>query len=125
TLIVEEDRVRLPEGDIHLLELDSVVHVRINRDKVFPTIVIHIVDSIAPSTQEKAPAREQTCMSKIVKNPTALIVKIRKSLIRDRGHEKVGSTVVVHIPKVGAHVGQGRAVAIEGHACLKRHFVKR
>ena len=99
--------------------------MREGEEQVFPAVVVEVVHAEAPAGK-LARAHQQAGALRIVfeAGGAAEIAEQHERVIEDAGHHEVRLSIVIEIPKVGAHPGDGEAVLAQCHAGFESDLLK-
>jgi hypothetical protein len=107
---IAEDGVGLGVG-LRRDGLLNVVHdIGASDEEVFPSVVVEVVDSVAPAGHAVGELTEAAGVVGVDEDAAALVDVERKALVLDGVVPDVGQSVVVDVAEVGAHAGEGVAI---------------
>ena len=114
---IAEDAVGLGVGLRGDSLLDVVHHVGASDEKVFPSVVVEIVDAVAPASHAIGEVAEATGDSGICEDVAALRGVKGKVFVLDGSVPDVGAAVVVDVAEISTHAGERVAIERIGDAC--------
>ena len=94
-------------------------------EQVLASVVIEVINSVAPSGLRERGVRHSARKSNLLEAHLAQVAKQRHRLVEQCSLEDIRQAVVVDVPAVYAHPGDGRAVFCEGNAFFDGGFFER
>src|SRR5215470_18448015 len=101
-----------------------VVNVRARGEQIFPSVIVQVEEAGAPAAALDREDREACAVSRVLEQAAPEVMKKRKRLVRQIYDADVRTTVVVVIPEIRPHAGDGLATVQQRHARQDSDFFK-